>query len=75
MRYQNARYKKYFILKPGPHKYPQLKNDTSEGRIKEEINQYTALKSSDRLLEIDGGLTYFLINADWVNKWRKFVQN
>jgi len=23
---------------------------------------------------VDGGLTYFLINADWVAKWRQFVQ-
>jgi len=34
---------------------------------------YNALKTSDRVLEIDGGLTYFIIDVEWVKKWRAFV--
>ena len=31
------RYKKYYIMEPEPFKYPQLEEDRSKQRIKEEI--------------------------------------
>ena len=74
-KYRNCRYKKYFVLEPEPYVYPQLERDRSAVRIKDEIHIYTQLKSSERLVEINGALTYFLISSEWVNKWRSFVQN
>ena len=68
------RYKKYYVMEPEPHMYPNLEGDCSKKRIAEEIQLYNALKSSERLVEIDGGLAYFLINSEWVVHWRKFVQ-
>ena len=69
------RYKKYFIMEPEPHMYPSLASDHSKKRINEEVQIYNVLKTNERLVEIEGGLTYFIINSDWVTKWRKFVQN
>ena len=68
------RYKKYFVLDPEPYVYPHLENDVSERRIQEELNLYAHLKMSDRMLTVDGGLTYFIIDANWVGLWRKFMQ-
>jgi len=33
------------------------------------------LKAADRVVEVDGGLTYYLVCGDWIRQWRDFVQN
>ena len=42
-------------------------------RIEEELELYKALKDDDRLVDIDGGLTYYLISSRWIQKWRDFI--
>jgi len=71
--YRKRKYKKYFFIEPKPHESPELENDISKQRIKEEIQEYERLKGSERIVEVEDGLTYFLINSNWVNKWRNFV--
>ena len=68
------RFKKYYVFEPEAHMYPHLQNDTSKKRINDEIQLYNQLKASERLIEVDGGYAYFLINSEWVTHWRKFVQ-
>ena len=71
--YRIAKYKKYFFLPPEPHQSPELITDNSKQRIEEELELYRSLKDDDRLVNIDGGLTYFLISAQWIQKWRDFI--
>ena len=47
--------------------------DSSAKRIDEELELYRSLKDDDRLINVDGGLTYFLISAKWIQKWRDFI--
>lgn len=42
-------------------------------RIEEELELYKNLKDDDRLINIDGGLAYFLISSSWIQKWRDFI--
>ena len=68
-------YKKYFFLEPEPWQYPELENDSSKRRIKEELALYHQLMENDRIVEVDGGLTYYLVSKDWISKWRDFASN
>ena len=72
-KYRAAKYKKYWFTKPEPYLYPELANDNSRRRIEEEMALYNHLKSDDRIEEIDGGLTYYMVNAAWITKWREFI--
>ena len=75
MAFKNCKYKKFYFLEPAPHVYPELVNDSSNRRIQEELDLYHALKAADRLTEVEGGLTYFLICGEWIRQWREFIQN
>ena len=50
-----------------------MSTDNSDKRIEEELELYRSLKDDDRLVNVDGGLTYFLISAQWIQKWRDFI--
>ena len=67
------KFKKYFFLEPEPFQFPELAEDGSKKRIKDEMTLYKQLKDDDRIRVVDKGLTYYLISKEWVDQWRAFI--
>lgn len=73
--YQSCKFKRFHFLKPEPFQNESLTSDYSRHRIQEDLNYYKHYKGCEKLLNIDGGLTYYVISSAWINKWREFVTN
>ena len=70
------KFKKYMIKQlPEEHPHPDLANDLSKQRMREEFAMYKKLQGDDRMeiSEDDGGMTYYIINARWIDAWREWI--